>query len=214
MTIDSVPDLARHAVSPKDATKLPGAPKDERTIIKRLKMSNSDPRSLQGYASFDGETATVPRYHVYVDQFAGATNRRAPRRGTNAGRRNDDTDIADLEARLAQAEAATSGLRATIAALQAQLTGSRQSNEQLLSKLAYLEAERSRDKEAIRVLAATNALMAEAAEAIQDSAEASKLAGDKALTGAGKYLRASQMQQDLITQYLTPNDLSDLPDPS
>lgn len=212
MALDNERDHNRTAVQPREATRLPGAPSDTRTIIKRLKLPNSDPRSLQGYVTFDGDTATVPRYHVYVDQFQDEVHRRSRRRGTNAGRRSDDgADLSDLQAKLAQAEAATSDLRATNAALRSQLAGAHQSNEQLLSKLASLEAERSRDKEAIRVLAATNALMADAAEAIQDSAETFKLAGGKALTGAGKYLRASQMQQDLIAQYVTPDDLSDLP---
>lgn len=209
MTIDSVPDLARHAVSPKDATKLPGAPKDERTIIKRLKMPNSDPRSLHGYASFDGETATVPRYRVYVDQFQPSQTRRRPTRTSR--RYTRDEDVAALQARIEQAETIAANLRTDAADLEARLTASQESNEQLRSKLAYTEAELARDREVIRVLSAANALTADAAETIQESGEAYKMAAEKALAGAGKYLKVTQMTQGLLAQYFTPDDLSDLP---
>lgn len=210
MALDDVRDPRRAAVAPSEATMLPGAPSDERTIIKRLKKKHTDPQSLQGFVTYNGAARARPRYGVYVDQFRIDPPRQKP--APTAGRQQ--RDAAKLRERLQQVEDANAALRTTQADLEARLAESLDANEQLRSKLAYTEAEHARDREIIRVLAAANALTADAAEDIQESGEAYKMAAEKAMSASGKYLKVTQMQQDLLGQYFTPNDLSDLPESS
>lgn len=206
MPLDRERQPGRPAVQPKEATQLPGAPHDARTIIARLKKPGHDPRSYHGYVTFDGASGAVPRYYVYLDQFEQPHT--PPQRGS---RRDAHRAHRQLRAQLDAAETANTELRAANADLQARLTVAESEADRLRAELARAEAGRARDQDVIRMLAATNALMADAAETIQESAEGFQHAGEKALEGARKYLKVAQLQRDVVTQYITPDDLSELP---
>lgn len=209
MALDEERQHGRPAVQPKEATRLPGAPQDARTIIARLKRPASDPRSYQGYATFEGASGRIPRYYVYIDQFD-----RKQAQAPGRKRSSDDTDsplrAAALQAQLRAAETTNTELLAANADLRIRLAGAETQNQQLRADLSRAEAGRARDQEAIRILAATNALMAEAARTIQQSADGFQQAGERALTGARQYLEVTQLQGDVLAQYITPDDLSDL----
>lgn len=206
MALDKERQPGRPAVQPKEATHLRGAPHDPRTIIARLKKPADDPRSYQGYATFDGATGNVARYYVYIDQFDTAESQAQTSRATGG----DNTTLNALQAQLDATTTDNTELRNINAELKARLALTEASADQLRAQLASAEADRARDREVIRILTATNALMAEAAETIQESAEGLQQAGQKALAGAAKYLKVTQLQRDALTQYITPDDLSDL----
>lgn len=205
MALDKERQPGRPAVQPQQATHLRGAPHDPRTIISRLKKPADDPRSYQGYATFDGASGNVPRYYVYIDQFDTAEPQRPTSRAAV-----DKTTLSALQAQLDATTTANTELRNTNAELQARLAVAEGSADQLRAELASVEADRARDREVIRILTATNALMAEAAETIQESADGFQQAGQKALAGAATYLKVTQLQRDALTQYITPDDLRGL----
>ncbi len=209
MPLDGERQPGRPAVQPKEAIQLPGAPHDVRTIIARLKKPGNDPRSYHGYVTFDGASGAVPRYYVYLDQFD-RPDTKAEHRGRRSGTVGDDA-LTQLRAQLHDAATTNTELRTANADLQARLAVAESEAERLRADLAHAEAGRARDQEVIRMLAATNALMADAAETIQESAQGFQHAGEKALEGAGKYLKVAQLQRDVLGQYITPDDLSDLP---
>jgi hypothetical protein len=204
MTIDSVPDLARHAVSPKDATKLPGAPKDERTVIRWLTETDK----ISGYIQPGGERN---RYKVYADQF-GQPDERAPKRSRGG------TQQADLQAKLERLEADNDLLRTHLATatagndrLQADNQRLRIVNEQLAAALATSESQLAAEREAKRVVLATNALTIEATEMIRKSASSALESADSARMGAEQLYQVVGMQRDLLAQYMAPEDLGDIP---
>lgn len=206
MTIDSVPDLARHAVSPKDATKLPGAPKDERTVIRWLTETDK----ISGYIQPGGERN---RYKVYADQFPQPDKEgRAPKRSRGG------TQQADLRAKLERLEADNDLLRAHLATatagndrLQADNQRLRIVNDQLAAALATSESQLAAEREAKRVVLATNALTIEATEMIRKSASSALESADSARMGAEQLYQVVGMQRDLLAQYMAPEDLGDIP---
>lgn len=205
MTIDSVPDLARHAVSPKDATKLPGAPKDERTVIRWLTETDK----ITGYIQPGGERN---RYKVYADQFPLAGG------GSASKRSGRGAQHADLQAKLERLEADNDLLRAHLATatagndrLHADNQRLRIVNDQLAAALATSESQLAAEREAKRVVLATNALTIEATEMIRKSASSALESADSARMGAEQLYQVVGMQRDLLAQYMAPEDLGDIP---
>lgn len=186
MTIDSVPDLARHAVSPKDATKLPGAPKDERTIIRWLTETDK----ISGYVQPGGERN---RYKIYADQFLAGAARPTP------GGHDEPDDNEGARVQIAELRAENQALRSQLVDAQAKAT--------------YLEEELSEAKGGIRNLhAGIGALMDATEELRLGAAQIHSGAGHYQKANENMFKVVDSLRSTLA-QYIYPTDLSDLPNP-
>ncbi|OAT69387.1 hypothetical protein AWB85_21735 [Mycobacteroides immunogenum] len=191
MTIDSVPDTARRAVSPKAATKLPGAPKDTRTIIRWL----TETETIRGYIQSGAERN---RYKIYADQFPLPC---APQAASDAQAENDENDD-------------TAALRTQVAELRTENRVLRSQLVDAQAKATYLEEELNEAKGGIRNLhAGIGALM--------DATEELRLGAAQIHAGAGHYQNANENMfkvvdslRSTLAQYIYPTDLSDLPGPT
>jgi len=86
-----------------------------------------------------------------------------------------------------------------VTALREQLDAANQSNSELHNRLASTEAKLAAAEEAKRVLLATNSFTIDAAKKIR--------------AGSEDLFKAVELQRDLLAQFITPDDLQNLPVP-